>query len=265
MKKLQLLFLAALAFANANAQKLPNKQEVSVRIPANVKIDGKATEWKNKFQAYNKSTDFFYTIANNNDELYLVIQTKDHFVINKIIDRGLTLSIKNPETGKAANFTFPAPVYNTINGRVSTTVRDDKLIGSPKLTTADIIANNKTLKEKHRFIKVEGVAGVDTLVSIYNENGIRAEELLDTSRVYTLEMAVKLKLMGVSSNSNTKIGYKLKVNGFDGPGFTPDNAVFENDARPTPEQLQRLNAEIAVRYAKTFGGTEFEGEYMLAK
>ena len=67
MKKLQLLLLLVLAFINANGQKLPNKQETGVRIPSGVKIDGKATEWGNKFQAYNKTNDFFYTIANSND------------------------------------------------------------------------------------------------------------------------------------------------------------------------------------------------------
>jgi hypothetical protein len=56
MKKLQLLLLAVLAFANANAQKLPNVQQVSLRAPANIKIDGKATEWSG-FKALNTATD----------------------------------------------------------------------------------------------------------------------------------------------------------------------------------------------------------------
>lgn len=264
MKTLQLLLIAALAFANANAQKLPNKQKVSVRLLPNVKIDGKATEWNNQFQAYNKTTDFYYTIANNNDELYLVIQTSDRFAFNKIIDRGLTLSVKNPVTGKAANFTFPNGVYNAING-LSTTLRDDILGGSPKLSEADIMANNKTLKDRHRLIKVEGVEGIDTLVSVYNENGIQAAELFDNNRAYTLEMAVKLKLIGLSSSNGTKIRYKLKLNPAGVRAFDPDRYVIEEGLQIPPVEFEKLKAEVAIRYAKTFGGTDFEGEYTLAK
>jgi hypothetical protein len=265
MKKLQLLLVAALAFINATAQKLPNKQETSVRIPANVKIDGKATEWNNKFQAYNKTTDFFYTIANNNDELYLIIQTSDPYVFNKIIDRGLTLSVKNPETGKTASFTFPTAIYNVRNASLSTTLMGHALTPSANGAEADMIANNKTLRDKHKFIKTDGVEGVDTLVSVYNEDGIHAAELFDGKKVYTLEMGVKRKLMGILSTNGLKIRYKLKVNGFDGPGLDFDRPIFEDERRPTPEQLQKLNADIAARYAKTFGGTDFEGEYTLAK
>jgi len=54
----------------ANAQKLPEVQTVNLRAPAGIKIDGKPTEWDSKFQAYNKSTNAFYTIANDDDNLY---------------------------------------------------------------------------------------------------------------------------------------------------------------------------------------------------
>ena len=59
----------------ANAQKLPNVQQASLRAPENVKVDGKPTEWGDKLQAYNKATDVFYTIANDYNNLYLIIQT----------------------------------------------------------------------------------------------------------------------------------------------------------------------------------------------
>lgn len=261
------LFPAILLFITYNgyAQKLPNVQKASVRAPKNVKIDGKATEWGNEFQAYNKGADFFYTLANNNDELYLVIQTSDQYVFNKIIDRGLTFSVENHLTGKAASFTFPTSIYNVRNARLSTTLAGHELTPSTKPSEEDINADNKTLRDKHKFIKTDGVAGVDTLVSVYNDNGIRAAELFDNKKTYTLEMAIKLRLLGISSDNVLKIRYKLNVNGFEGPGLDFDHPRFNDDNRPTPEQLQRLNAEIAVRYAKTFGGTAFEGQYTLAK
>jgi hypothetical protein len=72
----------------AKAQKLPNKQEVSLRIPADMKIDGNAKEWNNKFQAYNKLTNIFYTLSNDDKNLYLVIQATDPIIIEKMIRGG---------------------------------------------------------------------------------------------------------------------------------------------------------------------------------
>ena len=55
MKKILSILFAVITFT-ATAQKLPNVQATSLRAPANIKIDGKATEWNDKFQAYNHST-----------------------------------------------------------------------------------------------------------------------------------------------------------------------------------------------------------------
>lgn len=42
MRKMQLLLFATIVFANASAQKLPGVQQISLRAPADIKIDGKA-------------------------------------------------------------------------------------------------------------------------------------------------------------------------------------------------------------------------------
>ena len=72
--KLSLLIMLSLTTLAAHPQKLPNLQTTSLRAPASIKIDGKTTEWNNRFQAYNKATEVSYTIANDKDKLYLVIQ-----------------------------------------------------------------------------------------------------------------------------------------------------------------------------------------------
>jgi len=53
---LKLLLLALLSFCTifkTNAQNLPDIQKTNIRIPGNLKIDSKATEWSVQFQAYN--------------------------------------------------------------------------------------------------------------------------------------------------------------------------------------------------------------------
>src|SRR6202012_131420 len=81
-----------LLIITANAQKLPGKQEESVRSPGNIKIDGRAVEWGGQFAAYNKSTQLFYIVSNNDDNLYLTVQATDSATIQRIIAHGLTFT-----------------------------------------------------------------------------------------------------------------------------------------------------------------------------
>ena len=92
MKTLQLLSIATLTFVNAYAQKLPNVQQSGLRAPANVKIDGKPTEWGN-FAADNYATGLRYTMANDDKNFYLAIQATDPNVLSKITQRGVLLVI----------------------------------------------------------------------------------------------------------------------------------------------------------------------------
>src|ERR1700743_3198430 len=78
---------------SADAQKLPNIQQSKLRAPSTVKIDGKATEWNNQFQAYNRATDVFYTLSNDDENLYLTIKAIDQDVINKIVGGGISFII----------------------------------------------------------------------------------------------------------------------------------------------------------------------------
>jgi hypothetical protein len=61
---IRLTLITPLFFANiSTAQKLPNKQQISLRAPARLKIDGIVNEWGDKLQAYNHSTQIFYAIG----------------------------------------------------------------------------------------------------------------------------------------------------------------------------------------------------------
>ena len=113
MKKIKItsfaLLLPALLFSIiANAQRLPKIQTTSVLAPADIKIDGKPTEWNNKFQAFNRTTEVYYTLSNSATKLYLTIQSNERRIIRKIISNGITLTIladpKQNKDGLAVTF-----------------------------------------------------------------------------------------------------------------------------------------------------------------
>src|ERR1700733_5354334 len=105
------LILLLFAYLSASAQKLPNKQETSLRAASNIKIDGKYTDWGNQFQAYNHATDVFYSMANDDKNLYLIIKATDATAILRILVGGISFSItpvnKNKTRDNTVVLTYP--------------------------------------------------------------------------------------------------------------------------------------------------------------
>src|SRR3954469_12419938 len=115
MKKTTLLLLAAVAFLQVNAQSLPKVQEKSVRAPANVRIDGKLTEWGSSFQAYNPTTDLSYTMANDDKNLYITVQAHDiryNGVADRIVARGITFNFADNKVKDNKGISVTWPVKN---------------------------------------------------------------------------------------------------------------------------------------------------------
>jgi len=110
------LVLCVFCYLTTQAQKLPNVQLASVRAPADIKIDGKATEWNYPFQAYNRATDVFYTLSNDDDNLYLTLQATDEDIIRKIINGRISFTIN--KSGKKSEQDAVVITYPLI-GRIS--------------------------------------------------------------------------------------------------------------------------------------------------
>ena len=164
----------------ANAQKLPNVQKTSMYESADIKTNDKAAEWNNQFQAYNKATNIYYTLANDDKNLYLIVQATDPGIINKILRGGVTFSIN--EAGKknfkdAVSITYPILKKNN-RLFLNFSAKPEKVVAgvASEFTQIDsfVSLNNKRLAERSKLIRVTGIKGVDTLISVYNQDGIKA-------------------------------------------------------------------------------------------
>ena len=263
------LFLMFAVFANA--QKLPNVQEKSVRAPATIKIDGKRPEWDNQIQAINKATSILYTISNDDDKLYLAVLAADEDIANKIINAGITFTINGSgkaydEGGMAITFPF---LY-----------KDDHRPNLPLLDyNKEIAVWNKQLTDKTKDIRVAGIKGVKDTISIYNMEGIKVAALFGDDAVFTWELAIPLKYLGLSVNDLKPFVYNIKLNG------TPN--YFSSHAENQMNALQHIKSYLrggqSVRGLRhegdnfiVYGGGEslvnslinptyFSGEYTLAK
>lgn len=265
---------------SAAAQKLPSIQQASVKAPANIKIDGKANEWGNKFEANNSATELLYTIANDDKKLYLIAQTTSPIVMSRIANGGIKLIIQKNGTktdagapfikfpflqkGKRITIGFVNIIEDGRNG-MKRAPEPKNAKEAERITDSLARKNNKILLREHKWIYTSGIAGVDTLLAIYNEKGIQAANAVDSKKAYTFELAIDLKLLGLQADKAEKFTYHIVVNG--GPNksasmFGP--AVFAGDpalATQNEERIRRMNEQMEALYATT----DFWGEYTLAK
>jgi hypothetical protein len=111
MKTLNLLFLFIITAITAYSQKLPKVQTLGVYAPNNIKIDGKITEWEGKYAAFDKKNDIYYTIANDNNNIYLLLHTSEKHTINKIFYGGITFTLTSAHHSPIS-VSYPQPGNN---------------------------------------------------------------------------------------------------------------------------------------------------------
>ena len=279
MKKIVALSVVLSMIAvSVTTQKLPNVQEKSLRAPAAIKVDGKPTEWNNQLQAYNKAIECYYTISNENNNLYLTVQATDLDIANKIICRGITLTVNGTgkmKDQKGAAITFPVlnvdafPRGQRGEPYAGMAMNLDKPDGWP--ADSFMVILNKDLSSKAKDIKVKGVKEItDSLISIYNPYGIKAVALFDNKTIFTYELAVPLKYLGLSVKDPKPFVYNIKLTGMANAGRTLAAAArvqrhairgplvpWRNSDLITGPTVERFYALIAT--------TDFWGEYTLAK
>jgi hypothetical protein len=292
--------IAMLCFA-ASAQKLPSVQTSGVRATDNIKIDGKITEWNDKFQAYNNHIECFYTLANDDNNLYLTVQAIDKAIIRRIINGGITLAVN--KTGKkndkeSACITFPlfdsgnrfTPRFTpggaagkTMGGVDVIRVTSGSFSGGPPpgpmsldggpmkamlasgaaLTPeqADSLmkVNNTSFSAKAKNIGTKGIKDLDSLISVYNEEGIKAAGAFDNKSNFTYELAIPLKYMDVDINNAQKFAYHVTINEVEQKGV---NIVRSDQGDPSSKILS-INVTSGAQMGQP--ATDFWGEYTLVK
>lgn len=266
MKKILLLLHVLIITNVVIAQKLPNIQTTSLRAPANIKVDGKATEWNNKFQAYNKAVEASYTVANDAKNLYLILHVTDRDIIHKIINSGVSFTINS--SGKKTDKDGITVTYPRLGreNRPSINLKNTPVWSSnpavAKMQADSFMNVNNNQLTKIKEIKTSGIKDVDSLISIYNQNGIKAAGLFDNKMAFTVEMAIDLKLLKLSGTTPDKVAYHVKLNALS-MDYTPGINITR-DANGEIKSLSIIKDQ-APRNQTVMSDTDFWGEYTLAK
>jgi len=282
----KLVFISILLFFISqaiNAQSLPKIQEVSLRAPDNIKIDGKTLEWpNNRLSAYNSDNRIMYAVSNDDNNLYLTVRAPYYYGPYKIMLGGLTFTVSHSvdkkerikATGNVA-VTFPILEPKDASGIISS-------IGSYE----NMMHDTANMKKEHdslvnvvnakttsaiKEIKVIGIKDIeDTAISIYNTTGLKAMGAFNRGMAFTIEMAIPLKYLGLSVNDGTKFSYNIKLNGKPLPPAIPrageagPTALYDEMAAASG--LTSVQSAIALNnFDYLHKQTDLWGEYTLAK
>lgn len=202
---------------SAQAQKLPGVQQTALRAPTQIKIDGRTTEWGNQLQAYNKATCIYYTLCNDDDNLYLTIQAKDPLIARKILSGGIVFTAKKSikKTDEQIAVTFPllsgdiSEIAGYLKQRAAlTSDQSNNIYQRDSL----LLLMNTTLINNLKTIKVKGIKQfADTTLSVYNDAGIKARTLFDVNNALTCELAIPIKYLNLLTIT-AGFSYQIKVN-----------------------------------------------------
>ena len=210
----------------AFAQKLPDVQASNMPAPANVRIDGKATEWNDTYAAENKRTDIFYNIANDDKNLYLIIKSAD---ATKIMAGGITFVINTQ--GKKRDKDAMSVTYPLISranrgqgaGRGQGGQRggfQNRAQQTQQQRDSIALVLHKSQLATVKEIKIAGFKAIpDSLVSIYNEYGLKAVASFDQKGAYVYELAIPLTLLEVNPADGKELMYQIKLNGLSNMNF----------------------------------------------
>lgn len=262
--RLILLALSTALTLSVHAQKLPGVQKTSIYAPANVKTDGKTTEWNDKFEAQNSATGLSYTIANDGDKLYLTVQGKDVFARNKMLNGGITFTIKSADKSvKPVVFELLLFQRNSLTD-VAKKVNSDQAKMDSLLTPI-----NEQVAAGLKEIGVKGVSDItDTLISVYNEHGIKEAVQYDGKKALTCEFAIPLKYINHLATTDG-FKYNVKLNAVK----MSNVKIVMNGAPVAPGSAGEARAASFVNMiavsgnagSDAFNDTDFSGTYVLAK
>jgi hypothetical protein len=214
--KTGLCIAMGMGFLAAKAQSV---QEHSIWAPANVKVDGKLTEWDNSLEANNKTVNFSYTIANDDKAIYVAIKSVDQQNSTKIMSGGINITINTDGKKKDKDaFVITFPLINRAAFAGGRRQRGGGGFGGGQPGQAPDTAAIKAMRQEAiasvKEMKVKGFKDIpDSVISIYNEYSIKAAVAYDSNGSLICELAIPLSQLGLSIDKPKDIAYNLKVNG----------------------------------------------------
>lgn len=212
--------IALFAAGTAHAQKKTEKSFLQPP-PANINIDGNIKEWGDSLRYYNEEKKINYSLANDNENLYMAIRVNDRTEKERILNAGLTWSINtNGKKKEEYSITFPVADVNSL--QQSFRGRPDDA-ANPDDQESDRDQLRKARLTKLRNIKVTGFKDIEgDMITTANTYGIKVAVDFDDNGYLVYEAAIPLKFFHVTNPDKNEWAFNFKINGIQRPTQRPN-------------------------------------------
>ncbi|KIO76319.1 hypothetical protein TH53_15290 [Pedobacter lusitanus] len=180
------------------AQKTDPDADVNLWVQQPVKVDGISAEWHEPLNNYNTETKLAFALANDQQNLYLIIESTDEITTRRLMSGGLTLNINTAgkkKDGIKLNFlgmNQPPPPHGQ---------NDSLTHHTPDMNTGV------------HAIQVSGFKNIpDGSLAIPNKEGIEVAAAFNKQRDYICELAIPFAQLGLKGNETKAIAYDIKIN-----------------------------------------------------
>jgi hypothetical protein len=187
-------------------------------VPGKINIDGNLSDWGDSLRYYNPEKKLNYTLANDQQNLYLAIRFNDRMEQERIMRAGLTWSV-NPKGKKkdAYSLTFPAAEQN--NSQMPALPKPDESGTVPEQRER---MNRDEMRKARltqlRNMKVTGFKDIDyDIITTTNSYGFKAALNFDEDGNLTYEAVIPLKFFEADDIAKNEWAFNIKVNGISRP------------------------------------------------
>jgi hypothetical protein len=200
--------IAFVAVANLSPAFSQRKAELVItdRAQKPLSIDGQLDDWTDSLTLYNETTRLYYRLANDDQNIYLALQSASSEDLTKIFAGGISFSA-NIEGKKKDHPTVTFPLPHRVTGG-SRNPRE-----RPGLEEMQ-----KQVLSRIRDIKVSGFKEIiDGGISLQNTYGIKAAAAFDKNNNLITEIAIPLALLDLDISQTDPVTYKIRINGLQSP------------------------------------------------
>lgn len=199
--------LSAVSTQEVFAQNTDPDEDINIWMQHPVVVDGNSSEWHEPLNNYNTPTQLAFALANDQQNLYLIIESLDAATTGKLLRGGLTLNINTAgkkKDGIKLNFLGmqqPPPLHadqqDSLRRPEPEMMRPADREHAPGVTV----------------IQVSGFKKIpDGTLAIPNREGIEVAAAFNQQRDYICELAIPLSLLELKGDEVKAIAYNIKIN-----------------------------------------------------
>lgn len=169
-----------------------------------VVIDGNSADWHEPLNNYNTGTKLAFALANDQNNLYMIIESEDQGTTSRMINGGLTLNINT--SGKKRD----GIKLNFLGMHQPPLPHGDQ---------RDSMLNNQSgtdgSHDEHglKVIQVSGFKHIpDGALAIPNQNGVEIAAAFDKQGDYICELSIPLSALELKGDGLAALAYNIKLN-----------------------------------------------------